>query len=194
MGAETRVVVPWTDVRGLDLKTKMLLANGIVVHTRTDAHQFYMLMHRDETLALMRQLAAKAMRRMLDVEINDRTVTRARSESRARTLSRAAETMPPLSPERTSGAAGESTKETLETPRISRFRLDEKRQQEIPQHQLKEFFYRKPLSFSDWILCSRMRVSSPPAVAMKPAHVLYLTVCLSAALLSHSHLFLILSK
>jgi TBC1 domain family member 8/9 len=145
MGAETRVVVPWTDVRGLDLKTKMLLANGIVVYTRTEVHQFYMLMHRDETLALMRQLAAKAMRRMLDVEINDRTVTRARTESRARTLSRAADTLPPTTPHRVGGQA-ESKDEMVDTPRISRFRMDNKRQQEIPQHQLKDFFHRESRS------------------------------------------------
>eukprot|EP00040_Diaphanoeca_grandis_P028179 m.162046 g.162046 ORF g.162046 m.162046 type:complete len:1168 (-) comp31261_c2_seq4:51-3554(-) len=69
MGKETCVKIPWTNVETLELKTKMLLADGIAVGTRSDEHHFYMLLQRSETIALMRQLASRAMRRLLDVQL-----------------------------------------------------------------------------------------------------------------------------
>lgn len=166
MGQETRVIVPWTDVMGLDLKTKMMLANGIVVHTRTDEHQFYMLMHRDETLALMRQLAAKAMRRLLDVGISHRELERAKNILRARARSRAAEAAEAAelqlsTPAGATGAGGsaggsaaaaadvgkdDDVEEVAETPKASRFKMENMKQKEIPDHELKEFFQKEARS------------------------------------------------
>eukprot|EP00039_Didymoeca_costata_P001486 m.52855 g.52855 ORF g.52855 m.52855 type:complete len:1091 (-) comp10824_c0_seq1:50-3322(-) len=116
MGNETRIVVAWTDVIGLEVKTKMMLANGIAVRTRSEEHQFYLLLHRDETLDLMRQLAAKAMKRMLDIEITDLAH------------------MPVQTPS------------MEETPKISRFRIAHARQQVIPDYELKEYFMREARS------------------------------------------------
>eukprot|EP00036_Acanthoecidae_sp_10tr_P002775 CAMPEP_0182942334 /NCGR_PEP_ID=MMETSP0105_2-20130417/50496_1 /TAXON_ID=81532 ORGANISM="Acanthoeca-like sp., Strain 10tr" /NCGR_SAMPLE_ID=MMETSP0105_2 /ASSEMBLY_ACC=CAM_ASM_000205 /LENGTH=1191 /DNA_ID=CAMNT_0025082049 /DNA_START=232 /DNA_END=3808 /DNA_ORIENTATION=- len=72
MGKETRVVLAWTDVSMLDARTKMLLASGVCIGVAGgDEHHFYLLLRRDETLRLMRQLATRAMRRLVDVELTD---------------------------------------------------------------------------------------------------------------------------
>ena len=69
MGRETRLVLPWTSVVRLEHKSRMLLADGVALGTRSDEHQFYLLSQHDEALDLMRQLATRAMRRMIDVEV-----------------------------------------------------------------------------------------------------------------------------
>jgi hypothetical protein len=50
----------------------MLLASGVCIGVAGgDEHHFYLLLHRNETLRLMRQLATRAMRRLVDVELTD---------------------------------------------------------------------------------------------------------------------------
>lgn len=50
----------------------MLLASGVCIGVAGgDEHHFYLLLHRYETLRLMRQLATRAMRRLVDVELTD---------------------------------------------------------------------------------------------------------------------------
>eukprot|EP00035_Acanthoeca_spectabilis_P023235 m.448424 g.448424 ORF g.448424 m.448424 type:complete len:1178 (-) comp19658_c0_seq1:29-3562(-) len=72
MGKETRVVLAWTDVTMLDPRTKMLLASGVCIGVAGgDEHHFYLLLRQNETLNLMRQLATRAMRRLVDVELTD---------------------------------------------------------------------------------------------------------------------------
>lgn len=71
MGKETTVILPWTSVLLMELRTKLLVADGVCVGTRTDEHVFYTLLNKYQTLRLMRQLANRAMRRLLDVQLAD---------------------------------------------------------------------------------------------------------------------------
>lgn len=50
----------------------MLLASGVCIGVAGgDEHHFYLLLRQNETLNLMRQLATRAMRRLVDVELTD---------------------------------------------------------------------------------------------------------------------------
>ena len=55
----------------LDFRTDPTLTLSAPLLFRTDEHVFYVLMHRDQTIALMRQLSNRAMRRLLDVQVAD---------------------------------------------------------------------------------------------------------------------------
>eukprot|EP00041_Stephanoeca_diplocostata_P038942 m.1569281 g.1569281 ORF g.1569281 m.1569281 type:complete len:534 (+) comp25299_c0_seq8:204-1805(+) len=112
MGRETRLVLAWTDVTLLDSRTKMLLADGICIGARGDEHHFYLLARRNETLALMRQLATRAMRRLLDVQLANPTHRR--------------------------GDEGSHAAEEIPESAFARLM---KRQQDVPAHALRQYFH-----------------------------------------------------
>eukprot|EP00051_Salpingoeca_urceolata_P033144 m.19172 g.19172 ORF g.19172 m.19172 type:complete len:1147 (-) comp5888_c0_seq2:74-3514(-) len=67
MGSEIKLPLPWTDVKHVTTKTKMLVADGICVNTRNREHQFFVMMYREEVERLIIQLTTKAMRRLLEI-------------------------------------------------------------------------------------------------------------------------------
>lgn len=67
MGEETTLSLPFTELVAIEKTTRLLMADGIVVKTRSHEYQFHMFLHREDTLVLMRHLTNLAMQRLLDV-------------------------------------------------------------------------------------------------------------------------------
>ncbi|EDQ85151.1 uncharacterized protein MONBRDRAFT_29503 [Monosiga brevicollis MX1] len=80
MGEEVRLSLPFTEVMALRQSTRMLLGQGFTIQTRTREYLFFMLNH-DDVMRLIRQLTAKAMRRLLEISDDAFAMTRAKFES-----------------------------------------------------------------------------------------------------------------
>lgn len=62
LGKETKIMIRWTDVTGLETINSFLFPDSIQVSTRNGQFHFSMFVRKSETLNLMTQLANLAMR------------------------------------------------------------------------------------------------------------------------------------
>ncbi|RDD38887.1 TBC1 domain family member 9 [Trichoplax sp. H2] len=68
MGKEARVVIRWTDVVKITKNNNMVLRDSVKVVTRDKVCYFSFLLHPNETLRLMEQLANLAMKKLLSTD------------------------------------------------------------------------------------------------------------------------------
>eukprot|EP01135_Chromosphaera_perkinsii_P002416 Nk52_evm22s223 gene=Nk52_evmTU22s223 len=69
LGKENKVMISFKEIIGMEKQhTKGLLPDAILVNTRDQDYFFSLLLHRDETFALMQQLSRKAMDDLLEAE------------------------------------------------------------------------------------------------------------------------------
>lgn len=71
MGRDFTLSIAYTDMLSIEKSSKIFLADEICITTREDEYNFVVVMYQEEMLRLIRQLSTRAMRRLLDISVDD---------------------------------------------------------------------------------------------------------------------------